>query len=110
MSATPAPSSTLRARPSTIEWRGASSIRDSQRSMTPIAPDVVHSIVTTASASSSGELSRVPVTRRVMSPWTASGRKRLIWSATSMAESTLSRSRACSAARPSANGPSDSTR
>ena len=52
----------------TIEWRGAPSIRDSQRSTTPIAPDVVHSIVATATARSCGELLRVPSTSRVMSP------------------------------------------
>ena len=110
ITATPAPSSMFRSRPPMIEWRGASSIRDSQRSITPMAPDVVHSIAMSAIAISSGELSRVPVTSDLMSACTASGRKRLIWSATSMADSRSSSSRACSAASPSANGPSESTR
>ena len=34
----------FRSRPVTTSWRGQSRIRDSQRSRTPIAPDVVHSI------------------------------------------------------------------
>ena len=42
--------------------------------MTPIAPDVVQSIATIATASSSGEFSRVPTTRPSTSPWTCSGR------------------------------------
>ena len=110
ISATPAPSMTLRIRPKMIEWRGAPSSRDSQRSITPIAPEVVHSIVATAAASSCGELLRVPRTSRVMSPWTGSGRKRLSWSATSIADSTFFSSSAWIAASPSASGASDSSR
>ena len=67
MIAMPAPSAMLRSRPVTMLWRSQSRIRDSQRSMTPMAPDVVHSIAASAMASSTGELSRVPSTRCAMS-------------------------------------------
>ena len=97
-------------RPRKMWWRGTSRIRDRQRSITPMPPDVVQSIAASASASSSGELSRAPTTSERMSPWTASGRKRLSWSATEIADTTSFSSSASSAARPSANGASDSTR
>ena len=110
MIAMPAPSAMLRRRPVTMLWRSQSRIRDSQRSMTPIAPEVVHSIEASAMASSSGELSRVPSTRWRMSACTASGRKRLRPSATLIAACVLDSSSASSAASPSATGASESTR
>ena len=110
MIAMPAPSAMLRRRPVTMSWRSQSRMRDSQRSMTPMAPDVVHSIVASAMASSSGELSRVPSTRWRMSACAASGRKRLRPSATLIAACVLESSSASSAASPSATGASESTR
>ena len=94
----------------TTPWRRQPSIRDSQRSMTPIAPDDVHSIAAIAISSSHGELSRVPITSRSMSECTASGRKRLSCEAISIADRRSSSRNASSAATPSANGASESSR
>ena len=72
--ATTAPRPMLRRRPRTMWWRSPPSMRDRQRSMTPIAPEVVQSIATTARTSTWAELARVPTTSRSTSAWTSSGR------------------------------------
>ena len=58
--ATSPPSPMFRMRPVTTSWRGHPRIRDSQRSMTPIAPELVHSIATSAMYAIG------PTTRRLM--------------------------------------------
>jgi len=72
--ATIAPSAMLRSRPMTMWWRGQSRIRDVTRSTTPIAPEVVHSIATTARRSRTGEPDRALVMSCRTSPCTSSGR------------------------------------